>query len=286
MLRIGEVGSLALLAVVCALLIWGCGSGAPTSPDPFRAGWDSLDLFSLSTSDTLAVLGDGTIHYRAGADASAAGLVSLALLRSLEDAVAASAMTPWDPAALPPSATGALRLQRGDGAVGFSWETTDELDPAQQRLITLLGQLRDDALGEGSERVDAISTAALVRGDRARVTEPDARVIRDGDALLLLMREMLGGEALVVPEIDFRTEMLLAVFGGRAAPGAEVHVGTLASRTVGGYLQVPVTLNVPAPECAPPGHVSPFEIVRLARMDIEIFFLWEEVTSGCLEEEL
>ncbi len=286
MLRIGEVGSLALLVVVCALPIGGCGSGAPTSPDPFRAGWDSLDLFSLSASDTLAVLGDGTIAYRAGAETPAAeGLVSLALLRSLEDAVAAVEMAPWDPAALQPGATGALRLQWGGASAGFSWESTDELDAAQCWLIELLGQLRDNALGEGNERVDAVAMAAVVRGDRARVTERDARLVRDGDALLLLLRESLGGEPLVLPEVDFETEMLLVVFGGRTAPGAEVRVGSLASRTAGGYLQVPVTLHVPAPECAPPGYASPFEIVRLGKMDIEIFFLWEQVISGCLEEE-
>jgi len=282
--RFGEVGSLAPLVVVCAFLLGGCGSGAPTSPDPFQVGWTSLDLFSLSASDTLAVLGDGTIDYRAP-DTTASGLVSLALLRSLEDAVAEVALTDVAPAAWPPGATGALRLLRGGAAVGFSWESTDELDLTQRQLIELLGHIRADALGEGNERVDAVATSAVVRGDRARVTEQDARVIRDGDALLLLLRESMGGEPLVLPEVDFETEMLVAVFGGRQAPGSEVQVGALASRTAGGYLQVPVTLHVPAPECAPAGDASPFAIVRLAKMDVEIFFLWERVTHGCLGEE-
>jgi len=279
---IREWGCAVLLGVVPILL--GCGTGVPSSPDEFRAPWDSLQLLSSMAADTLTILGDGTIEYRADTLATS-GLIAAGTQRALEAAWEGAQLAPWDPAA-PSGAGGTLLSTRGTELCGFSWETEAQLGEAQRRLVLLLDGLRSharsEALGEGSELVaEWIYTAVVLCGTDARIDRQTATVIRDADALLLVMQEWLGSGPVVLPEVDFDSEMLLAVCAGEQPAGTEVHVEVLASRTMTGYLRVPVTLYQPAQGCAAAGRASPYEIVRLRKLDLEVFSPWIVDTVGC-----
>ncbi|MFH1145212.1 MAG: hypothetical protein V1774_11765, partial [Candidatus Eisenbacteria bacterium] len=281
------LGTWACLGVVPALLA-GCGMGAPSSPDEFRAPWDSLQLFSVLVSDTLAVLGDGTLDYRADTLA-ASGLISEGSLRVLENALGGAQLEPWDASGPPVGAVGWVISAQGARTLGFSWEADAQLSEPRRRMVDLLDEIRckarSQALGEGNERVELIGTSVVLRGERSRLDQRSARVIRDADALLQVVRECLGGDPVIMPEVDFESEILLAVFAGRQAAGAEIHVDGLASRTVGGFLLVPVTVYAPAPGCAALGESSPFEIVRLRKVDLEVFFQWAVENGDCPTEE-
>lgn len=253
-------------------------------PGEEAAPWSSLALVTAQGPDTLYVLTDGSLAFHAGIDSlSSSGLLTSAQLRGLEHAVAQADVVPLG--AIPDGAGGAVVLERGGERLGFIWNDPGELDGPRQALVTLLADLRNEALGEGSERVAIVPTYVFASGRHAQVAERSARVIRDRDAFLALITGELRDEVLVVPEVDFTRDMLLVVFAGDTVrPGSQVEVSTQVSRTVGGYLLVPVTLHEPGEACAGSGVESPFHMVRLQRMEVEIFFDWERLQAGCPEE--
>jgi len=274
-----HTGFAALLGVACVLL-WGCGAGTPSTPEEFFAPWDSLQYLSSSGSDTLTILGDGAIEYRTGGK-SAAGLVAASTLGDLRTAASKAAFGPWPQG----EADAAVILISGNEPRGFSWTAEDQLSEGQRRLIALLDgiriQARSEALGEGNERVEWVPTSRLMRGSHARVAVRDARIIRDADALLLAMRELVGEDRVVLPEVDFDSEMVLAVFAGEQPAGSEMEVGANASRTVAGYLQVPVRLLPAGGNCPGGQAIRPYEFVRLRKTNLEVFFLWDIVPIEC-----
>jgi hypothetical protein len=244
-----------------------------------------VTLLTLAGPDTLRVRADASIELRVAADSSAvSGLVGTAGLASLEAAVARAEVEPL--AAWPAGSLGAVLVARDGGEQGFIWGPAEQLSPAQADLLALLTALRDEALGEGSERVAILPTRLFAGGRQARVAGRTARVIGDRDALEALLGQELGGEPLLIPEVDFSREILLAVFAGPAMrPGAQVEIATQVSRTAGGYLLVPVTLHEPGAACAGDGSESPFQIVRMQRLETRIYFQWERLETACPGEE-
>lgn len=276
-------------AVAIGLLLAGCSTRGPTTPGAVDAGWDSLTLQVEDTDDVLLVRGDGTLRYTAPGGASAqGGVISAARLAALREAVERAELPPLTPGAdlrQSPSETpaaGRIELVREGELRGRVWESLDQLTPRERELADELEQVRRQAAGDGAEMVEAIPTTSLLHGYDARVSEPTAILIRSGDALLQLLRTQLGGRVVALPEIDFDTEMLVAVFAGPGLRrGSVVQVDVAASRTAGGYLQVPVTAYEPVEECPGLSGTSPFDVVRLRRMDLEVFFLWDQVTTSC-----
>lgn len=276
-------------AVLIGLLAAGCSSSGPTTPGATDAGWDSLTLRAGGADDALLVRGDGTLLYTESGGASAReGVVSAARMASLREAVERAELQPLtvglshkqSPGETP--ASGRIELARDDETLGLVWESLDELAPRERDLADALEQVRRQAAGDGAEMVEAIPTASLLNGYDARVTGPTAVLVRNGDALLSLIRTQLGGRVVALPEIDFDTEMVVAVFAGPGVrPGSRVQVDVAVSRTLGGYLQVPVTVYEPEEGCAGLAGNSAFDLVRLRRMDLEVFFLWDRIAMGC-----
>lgn len=266
-------------APLVAILVSGCDSGPVSAPGAPRAPWESLALFTFSGPDTLRIFPDATLEL--GADERAgSGLVSPSEFEALAEAVARADLEPLS--SWPPGAQGGVLLAVGGRSLGFAWGPDLEPPAARLELRLLLERLRAEALGEGSEKVAQLATTSFARGRQALVAAPTARLIADRDGLEALLAGELSGEPLLIGEIDFAREMLLAVFAGPAVrPGAHVEIGAQVARTAGGYLLVPVTLHEPGPACAGPGRESPFHIVRLARLDTQIYFQWERLETAC-----
>jgi hypothetical protein len=269
------------VTLAAAALAGGCGTSGPSRPGEIDAGWDSVTLSSAPSNDALSVLGDGTVLFAPSAGEGRQGVISLPSLGALQDAVSRAGLSPFDPGTSPPGAS-RIVLVRGSATLGVAWQTESELTPPERVLVAALDRVRAEALGQGSERVEAIATERILSGYDARVSGPMAVLVRDGDGLINLLRGPLGGRTVALPAIDFKTEMLLAVFAGPGVrPGTQVQVDAAVSRTVGGYLQAPVTVYEPEAGCTGLSGASPFDLVRLRRVDLEVFFLWDLVTTGC-----
>jgi hypothetical protein len=276
-------------AVLIGLLAAGCSSGGPTTPGATDAGWDTLTLRASGADDTLTVRGDGTLIYTELGGASARdGVVSATRMASLREAVERAELQPLtvglsfeqSPGETP--AAGRIELVHDAEILGLVWESLEELTPAERDLVDELEEVRRQAAGDGAEMVEAIPTEWLLDGYDARVAGPTAILVRNGDALLNLIRTQLGGRVVALPQIDFDTEMVVAVFAGTGVrTGSRVQVDVAVSRTLGGYLQVPVTIYEPEEECTGLTGNSPFDLVRLRRMDLEVFFLWDRIAMGC-----
>jgi hypothetical protein len=284
--RILAVAAAAITVFVTA----GCSSSGPTRPGEIDAGWDSLTLRADATAGALSVLRDGTVRYAAPSGAEdRQGVVSPKRLDALREAVERADLSPFDVAhsiAGTESDTligsGRIELVRSGVTLGLVWESIRDLNAAESALVGELLSVWKEARAEGAEMVEAIPTTRMLSGYGARVPGATAILVRNGDALLNLIRVQLGGRIVALPEIDFNTEMVVAVFAGPdCRPGSVVQVDVAASRTMGGYLQVPVTVYEPAEQCSGLTGTSPFDLVRLRRMDIEVFFLWDRITLGC-----
>jgi hypothetical protein len=176
----------------------------------------------------------------------------------------------------------AVVLSRGGQTLGFGWRAEDELTPGQAALRGVLERIRRAARGEGTGRVDPIPVERLLSGNDGQAPARTGLVIRDADALLKLLRGELGGRVVSLPPVDFRTEMLVAVFGGAGlAAGTEIRLDDAISRRADGYLQATVTLYEPAAGCAGASGDRPFELVRVRRMDLELFFIWKVEPRSC-----
>ena len=276
----------AIIAVVAA----GCSSSGPTRPGEIDAGWDSLTLRADAAGGVLTVLRDGTVRYAApSGDEDRQGVVSPRRLDALREAVERADLSPLDAARTNAGmesdtliGPGRIELVRAGVTLGLIWESVGDLNAAESILVGELLSVWKEARAEGAEMVEAIPTTRMLSGYGARVPGPTAILVRNGDALLNLIRVQLGARLVALPEIDFDTEMVVAVFAGPGSrPGSEVQVDVAASRTMGGYLQVPVTVYEPAEECTGLTGTSPFDLVRLRRMDLEVFFLWDRITLGC-----
>lgn len=281
--RAGQgVGALLGGVAIALLLVCGCGSSPVTSPGQPEAAWDSLELLDFTAPDTLVVRGDATLEFHAIEAPVEAGILSPAEFSGLMDAVERAELSPlgeW-----PAGLAGAIVVVREGVRSGFAWQAPGELTPLQGALRARLAELRDEVRGEGSERVAILPTSVFAAGRQARVAERTARVIRDRDGLVTLLGEELRGEPLLLAEVDFAREMLLAVFAGASVrSGSQLEIATQVSRTAGGYLLVPVTLHEPGPACEGTIPESPFQIVRMQRIEAEIYFQWERLETSCPE---
>ncbi len=75
-----------------------------------------------------------------------------------------------------------------------------------------------------------------------------------------------------LPQIDFSTEMVIALFGGSQPEGVLLQITRIEKRP--GRLLVHYALSGPAcSKCAlPTGLVQPFHIIRLERLDLPVVF--------------
>jgi hypothetical protein len=280
--RIHSIKACALPLLALALLIGaGCDTARVAGPDANAASWERLTLLTREGPDTLEILADGTLEFRASADSlSGSGLVSAVEIGRIALALEGAQLEPL--AAGGQGRAGGVVVLRDGVRAGFEWDELDALPAGRQTLALELLELRSNALGHASERVEIIPTAPFVSGRHARVAMRAARVIRDPDGLAALIADELRDDVLLIPAVDFGREILLAVFAGPAVrSGSQVEIGAQVSRTAGGYLQVPVTLHEPGEACAGTVPESPFQIVRLRRIDAEIFFQWDALETAC-----
>jgi hypothetical protein len=255
------------------------------APDELQVPWEQLEYHALGTSDTLRIDQTGALRLLGASAGAEAGLVGSAawpaLTRAVRDVdgdLIAEAPAQMDPG------EGAFFLAAGASRRGFTWTSPAGFSAAQSQLITLLDGLRREALGPDPQaRTYPISGARLLHGYTARATEAAEFILRDEDALLRLLSEMLALETIILPEVDFGREMVLAVFlGPRTRRAYDVEIFLEITRTEDGYLQVPVTLYTRAEDCPfSEGAGGAYDLIRLPKTDGEVFFLWDQVDTGC-----
>ncbi|MCK4303261.1 MAG: hypothetical protein KAY24_03390 [Candidatus Eisenbacteria sp.] len=276
-------------ALLVASQFLGCDSCNTLAPDEINASWDQLEYLTGAAQDTLRIDENGAICLLGAPGMVSSGLLGPQTWCALEIAVARAEMAAleWPPeGAAGDSGWGACLLWRDATQVGFCWSSPDSLTERQQELVCLLEQVRGEAWGPDSldPRLDPIPVVRLLHGYAKESAVPGEFLLRDEDALLDLLRQRLGRGVIVLPEVDFTREMVLAIFlGGGGSEAFDIRVGESAIRTAEDYLQVPVTLHRLAEGCPDPGgQGGDFDLVRLPKIDGEVFFLWDEIEHGCV----
>lgn len=278
-----------LMGMVLALgvAISGCGSGDLLAPYEINPSWDRIEYMSLNAPDTLRIDKSGAICFLEMDEGARSGLLGPATWRALEAALSRAEMEPGVTESAGHAAApnqGAFYLTRDGDLQGFMWSSEDSLAPGQMQLVNLLEGVREEVLGpDPSERVDLIPAGRLLHGYDARAGETGEFLSRDEDALFDLLRRQLDRETVVLPKVDFESEMVLAIFlGPRSRERFDLEIDESVIRTADGYLQVSVTLYTRAEGCpVPEGTGGAFDIVRLPRLSSEVFFLWDQVETSC-----
>ena len=113
--------------------------------------------------------------------------------------------------------------------------------------------------------------STIAKGDGSGITTPRRVVIRDDEVWRALWTEH-AGPAASVPDVDFRTRMVAAVFAGdRPTPGYGVEI--VDAQRQANTLGIRVAESRPAPGLmAAQVIVSPFHIVALPRFEGTVSF--------------
>ncbi len=268
------------LAVAALFGLAGCDVGDPVAPYDVAASWTRLDYdYHYSGADSsvsIRIDGEGAIRVVDTSADTFDGLLGPAMWRRLESALtAASSDLLVDPGPVP-AVGGAVRVTRDGRLVGFSWTDATDLTAAQRAIVALCDQVRAETKEPPPHRRELIYGQQLLHGCDAR-GEAGHVVVRDEDRLIELLRRRLDRESVVMPRVDFEREMVLAVFLGPDDP-REVHITTIMTRAYEGYLQVPVRRVPPSDGCSAGEGADrgAFDLVRLPRIDENIFLLWDD----------
>ncbi len=283
-------GALMSSLLVAVLMLAGCSTGDLTAPHDVLPSWDHIEYVPLQATDSpLSIGADGGVEAVVAGTGVSAGLLGPARWRQVEAAIEGAELSPLT---LPGvrEASGLVRVVRDGRILGFVWLTEEALTEGERILVGVMEEVRTEAQEavedlRGQPRVEPITGETLLHGYDATGREAREVVIRDADALLALLRRELDRELVVLPEIDFDREMVVAVFlGPRSREQFDVKIMLPVSRMPqpGSFVQVPVTRYALSETCDPPaGEGGAFEIVRLPRFEEEIFFHWDEVDVGC-----
>ncbi|MBD3237638.1 MAG: hypothetical protein GF330_13110 [Candidatus Eisenbacteria bacterium] len=280
------MGLLTRGAPLLALLLSGCSSGTLFNPEETPASWEYLRYYTSPDEETLLVENGGSfsIQMNAGIEEVAdLGLLAPSAWQALRTAATEAELPPIELVRTTgaPGASGVslVRLREGGRLWGISWIDDGELSAAQRDLIALLDGIREAALS--SEDVDAPRSPVetILRGRDASYEDPRVALVRDEDTLLALIDEALPGGVVVLPRVDFAREMVVAVFMGWQRPGSDLAPTGNAYRTQDGDLAIPLRFTETEGPC--PRSTGPYAVLRLPRMESDIFFVRERSTAPC-----
>jgi hypothetical protein len=288
----GFVATLWLTVIFLPLLVSviGCGSGDLTAPDDINASWNGITYQAPRVLDTLTIDSAGNIELIDGETGPEAGLLSPGSWRLLETTIAGANLEPIivDTNKNQPTPTpreGLFYIQTDVETVGFSWSDFSALTEPQQELVQVLQQIRENALTPISERINIYHGVRLLHGYDATIKTQAQFLIRDTDTLLDVLNTNIGRETVAMPSIDFERHVVLAVFLGPRDPQAyDLQIWTEISLMVGGYYHISIDRFTRAPGCpVPESNGGVFELIRMPKLDQEIYLDWNVIETGCTE---
>ncbi len=277
-------GSWSLMATfILLLLVAGCGSGDLTAPDDIIASWDRLEFRALNFQDKLEINNTGDIVLTGGDEGAEAGILGPQTWHSLEAALANAELTPLSAISAGDPNEGAVVFEKSGVLQGLVWNESSVLTHNQSNLITLLQEIRLAALTPASERIDLHFGQRLLHGYDAIINHSATYLIRDVDALLSVLKNDLGRETVLLPEIDFEREILLAVFlGPRTNQAYDIEIHNEISLMISGCYQISVTQYTRDESCPHQfGHRGVFELYKLPRSDQDLFLDWRTIETEC-----
>lgn len=273
------------LLLALGIAFAGCSNGSPTAPDEIDASWDQIEYASPQATTYLSIDAQGKIDSDDESGETDPGLLGPSTWRRLEEALAQVELESLDTGGENPQG-GWVRVTRAGEVTGFVWEDEATLTDPERRLAGILGEVWTNSFGPApDERVDIYPVGRLLKGQFATLPAAAEFVIRDEDALVDLLRSTLDPRhgAVVLPEVDFTRDMVLAVFlGPRDHRHLDLGIGSFVAHSARGYLQVSATRFERSEECATP--IEPggaFEIVTVPRTSGELYLNWETTSVGC-----
>lgn len=112
----------------------------------------------------------------------------------------------------------------------------------------------------------------IAAGQRSAITTPIQVVIRDAAAWVRLWSRHAGAATAHPPAVDFGTEMVIALFAGRASASTAVAVARILYESDRVVVQYTLGERRPLPMGEEGPAATPFHIVRVARSTLPVTF--------------
>lgn len=253
-----------------ALVTAGCSSDRATDPELQGDGWSLVRLHEQASGggyQDLSVQPDGSIWLddgRSGDRSSARGLLAGERLETLARLIDDLPRRSYSGADQCSGSSFFVSVTRGGEVTTFA---TNECDLAAP---TSLGPVRATLAMVAEEvlepRFQPLPFRVLVAGEASRIQEARRVVIESRDALLRLLAEHNPTAPVVLPQVDFRHQVVVARFLG-AKPSGGFDVGVeFVERTETGWLRVEYVEETPGSECAVSmAPTQPFVLIAVER---------------------
>ncbi|MCB9462583.1 MAG: protease complex subunit PrcB family protein [Candidatus Eisenbacteria bacterium] len=261
--------SMTILAV-CALTWVGCASQT-TAPEDESSSWNWVRLHEGDTDSysDLSIGANGEFALDSssrGGESPARGLLAGERLETLARLIGDLPLETYsaqgsceDEYVLSVTRDGSLRTYRGSDCA--------EGTPAS------LTSLRDFLAGFAAEidepqRLDAGAVRVLASGSTSAIRTAREVVLDDRDELFALIREHRPGGIVALPPVDFRNEVVVAIFAGeKQSDGYSLsHGATLSGDN--GWLTVQIISTEPGRGCEPAStKTQPFLLLAVARTE-------------------
>lgn len=150
---------------------------------------------------------------------------------------------------------------------------------ARVRLAALLTLLMAVAVTAGAAQAPTdlpVPFATIAAGKFSRIPTPMTLVLRTQAEWADLWRRAAGPEGAAPPEVDFRREMVAAVFGGQVSEPAAMAITRIARTSDRLMIWYTLTFIRPPLDGGVPVSFAPFHIVRLARSPLPVEFVQVE----------
>lgn len=264
--------------------LMGCGSGDLVAPDEIHASWESIEFISIALSGALRIDQTGAVQFSGNEEGADSGFLGVDTWRALESAIARAEMEPVS--SVTSGETGMVRLTSGGESRGFTWTAPENLSAHQRDLVAILDHVQNEGLNpEYRPRLAPVATTRMLHGTDAAGDPFPETLIDDEEALIAFVRAHLDHEVVVLPEVDFARESIVAVYAGpRSVEAYDVEVADFVTPRVGDYVEIEVTRYPLAEGCPPPPSTGgAFDIIRLPKLEGEVFFHWKTgLPRGCM----
>ncbi len=148
------------------------------------------------------------------------------------------------------------------------------------RLAALLTLLVAIVLPAGAAQAPTglpVPFATIAAGKFSRIPTPMTLVLRTQAEWADLWRRAAGPGGAVPPAVDFRREMVAAVFGGQVSEPAAMAITRIARTSDRLMIWYTLTFTRPPLDGGVPVAFAPFHIVRLARSPLPVEFVQVEM---------
>lgn len=262
------------LGALFAGLIAGCGADRALDSVDGAADWTLVRFHEEGVDGDLVVDPGGSLwlqDVRGGGESSARGLLAGERLETLVRLIGDLPLHSYSPQSSCPEGRFFVSVTRAGEVVTYASDECDggaplSVQPLRHMLSTVAAEFR-------APRLDAAPFQILLRGTNSSYAQSQDRIAQNRDEYLRLLQSIDGRHPLVVPQVDFSRDVVVAHFLGERRSGGFDVSPELAERTENGWIRIGFLEQTPGPDCqVTEALTQPYVVVAVERPQKGLLF--------------